>query len=159
VNRKERFPYQQKNKTWKKEKKMKGTPHEVDAIKNGTVELSNIEDSYYACYFETREEIDEFIAKVEKERDTAFGIEKNTLVFKDPYRSSFKTIPRNGMGAAVIAKENKMSQYDIRLVGSIRAEFEDYPTEKQVTEYLRKHIAQEIIDTNGIWTIEDVVDA
>jgi len=51
-----------------------------------------------------------------------------------------------------------MPQYEIQLVGSIVAEFENYPTEKQVTEYLRKHIAQEILDTNGIWTVMNVVD-
>ena len=52
---------------------MKGIAHEANAVVNGTVELSNIEDGHYACYFETWEEIDEFIRQMQEARDKAFG--------------------------------------------------------------------------------------
>lgn len=51
-----------------------------------------------------------------------------------------------------------MSQYEIRLVGSVLAKFEDYPTEKQIAEYLRRYTVQELLDATKVW-VEDVVDA
>lgn len=61
---------------------MKGTPDsvtgtELAAINGfqqriGRVELCNNEDGHYACYFETRQEVNDFIKKLEKARDEVF---------------------------------------------------------------------------------------
>jgi len=51
-----------------------------------------------------------------------------------------------------------MPQYEIHLIGSILAEFEDCPTEKQIAEYLCKHTVKELLDATEVW-VEDVVDA
>ncbi len=50
---------------------MKGTVHEIYECDN-TVGLSNIDDGYYWCEFETREEVDKFILQLEKMRDKVF---------------------------------------------------------------------------------------
>ena len=56
---------------------MKGTIHEVypDSKKGRGVGLSNNDDPYYDCLFETREEVNEFITKLIKVRDEVFGKE------------------------------------------------------------------------------------
>ncbi len=57
---------------------MKGTIHEIytDSITGKGVALSNQQDPYYECLFETKEEVDEFIAKFKKARDEVFGKEE-----------------------------------------------------------------------------------
>ena len=54
---------------------MQGTIHDVytDSVMGKGVGLANQEDPYYDCLFETRQGIDEFIAKLVKARDEVFG--------------------------------------------------------------------------------------
>ncbi|GAI72818.1 unnamed protein product [marine sediment metagenome] len=49
-----------------------------------------------------------------------------------------------------------MPRYEIRLIGSVLAEFEDCPTEEQITEYLSEYTAQQLLD---VLEVEEVVDA
>ena len=50
---------------------MEGNEHEVKGEKGG-VTICNVSDDFYWCCFETRQEVDEFIHKLEQARDYAF---------------------------------------------------------------------------------------
>ncbi len=55
---------------------MERYPHDVYETTDGKVGLSNQNDDFYWCHFESREEVNEFIQKLEKVRDKIFGKKK-----------------------------------------------------------------------------------
>ena len=84
---------------------MKGTPHKVDAMGDGTVLLYNIDDSYYHCHFETREEVDKFISKLAKARDKIFGKEV-VMDFNEICQNPLGPYDKNGTNFMLV-KDNK----------------------------------------------------